>query len=70
MGGERLVGTHLQDVRGLTDHRAPGNGDVDFAWLAARVPPHAARTFEVDQRESDEDLAHGLTVLRDVGLVE
>lgn len=70
VGGERLVGTHLQDVRGLTDHRAPGNGDVDFAWLAARVPPHAARTFEVDQRESDEDLAHGLTVLRDVGLVE
>ena len=36
---DRVAGVHLHDVRGLTDHRAPGNGDVDFARLAARLPP-------------------------------
>jgi sugar phosphate isomerase/epimerase len=67
--GDRLIGTHLHDVRGLTDHRAPGNGDVDFEWLAARIPASAARTFEIDQREPDDALAHGIEVLRSAGLV-
>lgn len=69
--GERLVGLHLHDVRGLLDHRAPGNGDVDFAWLAERVAaanPSAARTFEIDQHEPDEDLAYGRRLLTDLGL--
>ena len=69
--GDRLVGLHLHDVRGLTDHRAPGNGDVDYAWLAERIAaaaPNAARTFEIDQHESDEDVARGLRLLRDFGI--
>ena len=71
--GPRLVGLHLHDVRGLTDHRAPGNGDVDYAWLAARIReanPLAARTFEIDQHEPDDDVARGLTLLRDAGIIE
>ena len=70
--GTRLVGLHLHDVRGLTDHRAPGNGDVDYAWLAARIAaanPNAARTFEIDQHESDADVARGLVLLRDAGVI-
>ncbi len=69
--GDRLVGLHLHDVRGLTDHRAPGNGDVDYAWLAERIAaatPNAARTFEIDQHESDEDVARGLRLLREHGI--
>ena len=66
---ERLVETHLHDVRGIADHRAPGNGDVDFAALAARLPPAAARTLEIDQREPDADVAHALDVLRAAGVV-
>jgi len=67
--GERLVGTHLHDVRGLHDHRAPGNGDVDFAALAARIPPAAARTLEIDQQEPDADVARGLVLLREAMVV-
>jgi sugar phosphate isomerase/epimerase len=67
--GDRLLGLHLHDVRGLVDHRAPGNGDVDYEWLAARVPASAARTLEIDQHEPDEAVAHGLEVLRASGLI-
>ena len=67
--GDRLVGVHLHDVRGLRDHRAPGNGDVDFAALAARIPPDAARTLEIDEQEPDADVARGLALLRDAGVV-
>ncbi|MFN8585390.1 MAG: sugar phosphate isomerase/epimerase [Dehalococcoidia bacterium] len=67
--GERLLGTHLHDVRGLVDHRAPGAGDVDYAWLAARVAPSAARTLEIDQHEPDESVARALDVLRGANLL-
>ena len=65
--GDHIVGVHLHDVRGIVDHRAPGTGDVDFAWLAARIPSTAARTFEVDQHEPDDDLAAAIGVLRTAG---
>jgi sugar phosphate isomerase/epimerase len=67
--GDRVVGIHITDVRGLVDHRAPGNGDLDFAALAARIPPSAVRTFEVDQHEPDEDVARALRLMREAGLV-
>jgi sugar phosphate isomerase/epimerase len=67
--GERLIAVHLHDVRGLVDHRAPGNGDVDFDWLADRINGHAARVFEIDQHEADSDLASGLELLRTHGIV-
>lgn len=71
--GPRLVEVHLHDVRGLLDHRAPGNGDVDFAWLAARIAeanPRAQRTFEIDQVEPDEDIARAIDVLAMAGIIE
>lgn len=52
--GLRLVGVHAHDVRRLLDHRAPGNGSIDWERvrrLAARSP---LVTFEIDQREPEE----------------
>ena len=65
----RLIGTHLHDVAGLRDHRAPGNGDVDFEWLAKRIPPSAARTLEIDQREPDEAVGGAIKVLGAAGVI-
>lgn len=65
--GERLLGVHLHDVRALVDHRAPGTGDVDFGWLAARVGIDVARTFEIDQHEPDDAVARALDVVRAAG---
>jgi sugar phosphate isomerase/epimerase len=70
--GDRLVGLHLHDVADLRDHRAPGNGDVDFRWLAARIAearPGAAVTFEIDQHEPDELVASGLELMREAGVL-
>ena len=67
--GDRLIGVHLSDVNGLADHRAPGNGDVDFRWLAGRLPADAVRTLEIDQEEPDDDLALGLHLLSDAGVI-
>ncbi|MCY4639766.1 MAG: sugar phosphate isomerase/epimerase [Chloroflexi bacterium] len=67
--GERLVGVHLSDVNGLADHRAPGNGDVDFRWLAKRLSAGAVRTLEIDQDEPDDDIERGLELLGEAGVI-
>jgi sugar phosphate isomerase/epimerase len=67
--GERLVGLHLHDVNEILDHRAPGNGDVDWQDLLVHLNPDAARTFEINQHEPQETLGAGVDLLRRAGIV-
>ncbi len=43
----RIVGVHLHDVMGITDHKAPGLGVIDFEKLANYLPENCYRTLEV-----------------------
>ena len=52
--GDRVIGSHLHDVRGIVDHRGPGNGTLDWKYVAAHLPPEAIRVLEIDQHEPDE----------------
>ncbi|HLF77478.1 MAG TPA: sugar phosphate isomerase/epimerase [Dehalococcoidia bacterium] len=65
----RTVGSHLHDVDGIADHRAPGNGDVDWSYIAAGLPPTALRVFEIDQRQPDDKVAAAIAFLKDRGVV-
>jgi sugar phosphate isomerase/epimerase len=66
---ERCIGAHLHDVTGLADHRAPGNGDVDWSYLAAGIPPHALRVFEINQSQPAADVANAISFLRARGII-
>lgn len=63
--GKRIIGTHLHDVRGITDHRAPGTGEVNFELVAAHLPSWAQRTLEVDKSQTFEEMQCGLKYLAD-----
>ncbi len=65
----RTIGCHLHDVDGIGDHRAPGNGDVDWAYIAAGLPKTALRVFEIDQRQPDEAVAAAPAFLRSRGVI-
>ena len=67
--GSRTLGTHLHDVEGIGDHRAPGNGDVDWAYIARGLPATALRVFEIDQRQPDDAVAGAIAFLRERGVV-
>ncbi len=67
--GERCLGSHLHDVDGLTDHRAPGHGTADWGYIARYLPPHALRVLEVDQRVPEEEVAAALPFLRQRGVL-
>jgi sugar phosphate isomerase/epimerase len=66
---ERTIGSHLHDVDGILDHRAPGNGDVDWSYIAAGLPPTALRVFEIDQRQPDDKVAAAIQFLKEKGVV-
>lgn len=65
----RIVEIHLHDVRGITDHLAPGLGEVNFKKIARYLPAHAIRTVEVGHHNSVEQLRSGLRVLVESGCV-
>jgi len=67
--GLRAVGMHLHDVRGLRDHRAPGNGTVEWEPLrdlCRRIPDI---TLEIDQREPEELVRGARRFLEQHGLL-
>lgn len=67
--GERCLGAHVHDVDGLTDHRAPGLGDVDWSYIARGLPPDAPRVFEINQKQPEEAVAAAIPFLRERGVL-
>jgi FMN phosphatase YigB (HAD superfamily)/sugar phosphate isomerase/epimerase len=67
--GGRIFGAHLHDVIGISDHHAPGLGDVDFRMVAGYLPQGAFRTIEVISLTTPEQIKTGLKKLVDTGCV-
>lgn len=45
--GGALLGMHIHDVAGWHDHKAPGDGDMDFGMLKSYLKPDTLRIIEV-----------------------
>ena len=67
--GNRIIGVHLHDVKGVTDHQMPGSGDVDFAMIAPYIPKTAHLTMEVSPKLTQENLSYSLMHLAKFGIV-
>jgi sugar phosphate isomerase/epimerase len=67
--GERCIGSHLHDVDGIGDHRAPGKGDVEWDYIREGLPASALRVFEISQTQAPEDVARAIPFLRERGII-
>jgi sugar phosphate isomerase/epimerase len=67
--GDRLLGIHLHDTRLDIDHQAPGQGETNFTRLAPYVKPETIRTLELSPRVPAADIAPGVAVLEEAGLL-
>jgi HAD superfamily hydrolase (TIGR01549 family) len=66
----RIIGTHLHDVNGTTDHYAPGLGNVNFSMIASYLPESAFRTCEFQTFNTPEQVRAGLSVLVERGCIK
>jgi sugar phosphate isomerase/epimerase len=66
----RMLGSHLHDVIGLTDHYAPGLGEIDFAKIASFLPEDAFRTFELLPGNTLAQIRNGLKLLLEAGCIK
>jgi sugar phosphate isomerase/epimerase len=67
--GARTIGTHLHDVDGLADHRAPGCGDVEWEYIRDGLPAAALRVFEINQSQPPDAVAAAIAFLREHGVI-
>ncbi len=66
--GKYLVGLHLHDARGLTDHLPPGSGEIDFGALEPFLVPGIPRVIELAPGTPETDVAAGIRYCRENGL--
>ncbi len=66
----RIIGVHLHDVAGTSDHYAPGLGDVDFTKAGASLPQNCFRTCEFQTFNTPEQVKAGLAYLAEHGCIK
>jgi len=66
----RMLGVHLHDVIGVTDHYAPGLGEIDFKIIAKYLPENAFRTLEMLPGNTLAQVKHGIHYLVETGCIK
>ena len=64
----RIIGVHLHDIVGITDHQAAGKGQMDWDMVAGYLPAGVLRTCEFFSSNSPEEVAAGARLLAEKGL--
>jgi len=66
----RMLGAHFHDVIGLSDHYAPGMGEIDFVKIAPYLPEKAFRTFEMLPGNTLAQVKCGVNLLLEAGCIK
>ena len=64
----RCIGAHLHDVLGIGDHRAPGDGDVEWGYLTKGLQHLPGYTLEINQHQPDGLVTGAIEFLESVDL--
>jgi sugar phosphate isomerase/epimerase len=65
---ENMIGIHLHDIKGLDDHLAPGQGDMDFEEIRPFIKPNIIKVLEVQSGVERDDLLKGAEILKGMDL--
>jgi sugar phosphate isomerase/epimerase len=65
----RMVGIHLHDVRGISDHHAPGKGYMDWEMIARYLPQGIVKVCEIGEWNDEEELQGVVEFLQRKGIL-
>jgi sugar phosphate isomerase/epimerase len=66
---DRMIGIHLHDIQGISDHRAPGKGNMNWEMVAAYLPAEATRVCEIGEWNDEEQMQGVVEFLRMKGII-
>lgn len=64
--GDKLFGIHIHDIRGCSDHRPAGTGDIKFGELARYIRDAQIKVLEIHQPATGDELTAGRDFLQGV----
>ena len=66
---DRMVGIHLHDIRGISDHRAPGNGNMNWEMIAKYLPQGIVKVCEIAEWNGEEQMQGVVKFLQKKGIL-
>jgi sugar phosphate isomerase/epimerase len=66
---DRMVGVHLHDVLGISDHHIPGKGDINWEMVAKYLPPGIVKVCEIGEWNNEEQMQGVVNFLQDRGIL-
>ncbi len=66
---DRMVGIHLHDVLGISDHQAPGKGDINWEMVAKYLPPGIIKVCEIGEWNDEEQMQGVVKFLHKNGIL-
>jgi sugar phosphate isomerase/epimerase len=66
---DRLVGIHLHDILDISDHQAPGKGDMNWEMVAKYLPPGILKVCEIGEWNGEEQMQGVVNLLQKNGIV-
>jgi sugar phosphate isomerase/epimerase len=66
---DRMVGIHLHDILGISDHHAPGKGDMNWEMVAKYLPPGIVKVCEIGEWNDEEQMQGVVKFLQKNGIV-
>jgi sugar phosphate isomerase/epimerase len=67
--GDRTVGIHLHDIHGISDHQAPGRGNMNWEMIAKYLPPRVIRVCEIGEWNGEEQMKGVVRFLQKKGIL-
>jgi sugar phosphate isomerase/epimerase len=66
---DRMVGIHLHDIRGISDHHAPGRGNMNWEMIAKYLPRGIVKVCEIGEWNDEERMQGVVEFLQKKGIL-
>lgn len=67
---DRMVGIHLHDIRGIADHHAPGEGNMNWEMIARYLPQGIVKVCEIGEWNDEHQMQGVVRFLQTKGILD